>query len=143
MTEVELWALVNISMGNLWHAQRHEDSISIGIPDVSFTYSGVNGWMELKCSSPSGKRPIRIPKLKPEQLNWAHNRIAHGGYCWICWQMSEKLLLIPSDHISEYDERHPSDTWEDIAKVSGGVSDLSRRGIQNALKSLLGHLRTS
>lgn len=68
--------------------QRHEDSISDGIPDVSFVTReailepplppGVSGWVELKTLSAWGPKTTRIPHLRSGQVNWLVQR---GRYC--------------------------------------------------------------
>lgn len=112
MTEKDLWKKIDAAMGNLWHAQRHEDEYSPDIPDVSYTYQGTSGWIELKCSSPSGRRPVRIPKLRSGQLNWMTDRAWHGGNCHILWAAGPHLLLIPATHVGEFDESRDMGVWQ-------------------------------
>ncbi len=48
MSEKSLWSYIRNGMKGKWtHANRHEDSVSIGIADVSYYHRG-NSWIELK-----------------------------------------------------------------------------------------------
>ncbi len=56
MAESSLWSYLRKGMKGKWsHATRHEDSVSIGVPDVSYYHCG-NNWVELKSIS---KLPVR------------------------------------------------------------------------------------
>ena len=57
MAEKSLWAYLKKGMKGRWaHANRHEDSASIGIADVSYYHVG-NSWIELKEVKALPKRP--------------------------------------------------------------------------------------
>jgi hypothetical protein len=57
MAETSLWAYLKKGMKGRWaHANRHEDSASIGIADVSYYHVG-NSWIELKEVKQLPKRP--------------------------------------------------------------------------------------
>ena len=48
MAEKSLWGYLRDNMKGRWaHARRHEDSIGLGVPDVSYYHRG-NSWIELK-----------------------------------------------------------------------------------------------
>ena len=115
MKETELWLLMNQSMGNLWVAQRHEDKYSPDIPDVSYTYRGRSGWIELKASTRVGDAPISIPKLRAGQLNWLHARARHGAPAWVVWFTGKIVLILPAARIAEWDEARTMAEWEELA----------------------------
>lgn len=84
--EQKLWDDVRDSMVGRWHAQRHEDKYSKGIPDVSFgIQKRSEGWIELKVLR---ALPSAIGSDKPwdfsydhfpgEQRNWLTERSKHG-----------------------------------------------------------------
>lgn len=64
-------------MGRRWLAQRHEDKYSVGIPDVSFIFDRVSGWLELKAAS-TLKEPL---KLRKSQMVWMSSRERAGCPC--------------------------------------------------------------
>lgn len=73
-------------MGTRWAVQSHEDSLSEGIADLSFSMYGVNGWIELKQVP---KWPVKADTLikpahyTPEQVNWIRARGKRGGHCFV------------------------------------------------------------
>lgn len=73
-------------MGTRWSAQSHEDSLSDGIPDISYGMSGINGWIELKQIErwPVKAETLVKPKhYTPEQVNWLVDRGNKGGHCFV------------------------------------------------------------
>ncbi|MBW2663728.1 MAG: hypothetical protein JRD93_17565 [Deltaproteobacteria bacterium] len=57
MAEKSLWSYLRKGMRGKWsHATRHEDSVSIGVADVSYYHRG-NSWVELKEVKHLPKRP--------------------------------------------------------------------------------------
>lgn len=68
-----------------FHWQRHEDKLVSGIPDCSYGFEGVCGWVELKtydCWPRNPQDPLVFRDLKPTQVNWA---IARGKACSRVW----------------------------------------------------------
>lgn len=57
--------------------QYHEDKQSVGIPDMSYGYANVNGWVEFK----HGPRA----KWRPRQKKWLEKRGKAGGRCFLIW----------------------------------------------------------
>lgn len=135
MSETDVWDSLNGCMGNLWHAQRHEDSISPDIPDVSFTLNAVSGWIELKQSPTCSTRPRMIPKLRPGQINWMHARCLKGGKCWIGWLLVDTFLLIPAPSVDAFDMRLTPSEWHDLATGKSILSD--KRSCQKMLLNAL------
>ena len=65
--------------GTEFDLQRHEDYLSVGVPDCSFGILGVNGWIELKYSD-SFTNEFNT-QLRPEQKSWLVRRGRAGGHC--------------------------------------------------------------
>lgn len=84
MSEAALWDRTRDGMSPWWHAQRHEDKHSLGIPDVSYGFGGSDGWLELKYR-PALPKSLRAPwdwspkDFTPEQRNWLGQRSAKGN----------------------------------------------------------------
>ncbi len=93
--EKKMWAKLSAAMGYGWHAQRHEDSISRGIPDVSFGARQVQGWIELKVLPrwPSLNRIVKLEKFTPQQKAWLINRGQFAGACWFLLCVKKEWLL--------------------------------------------------
>ncbi len=80
---------------------RHEDSIQVGIPDVSYGSKwlnevAVNGWIELKAMREWPKKMSTIIKLEhftPEQKAWLRKRGRNGGRCFMLLKVEGDVLL--------------------------------------------------
>lgn len=82
MIDGGLWGYLRALMRDRWHAQRHEDGSSSGVPDVSYALRGVDGWLELKYLPSWPKRPetmVRIRGFTAAQLRWLEQRGEEGG----------------------------------------------------------------
>jgi hypothetical protein len=87
--------------------ERVENSAGIGTPDVCYCLSyptavgrseSVSGWLELKELDEWPKRattPIRIPKLKIEQVLWLEAWHAAGGDAMMLLQVQREYFLLP------------------------------------------------
>ena len=78
MSEKALWKAVRTGMKGRWHATRHEDKLTLGIPDVSYGMNGVAGWIELKFVSkpPARGGAVAVPHFSKEQRRWMLSRYA-------------------------------------------------------------------
>ena len=86
-------------MGRRWFVQSHEDLHSTGIPDLSFSVKGVNGWIELKQIekwSGSGKK-AKPKKFTSSQINWLKRANKHGGYCFVLVKVDMEYYLFDAD----------------------------------------------
>lgn len=91
-----LWQYLARSLRGRWHAQRHEDRLTPGIPDVSWACEGKDGWLELKALRAWPKRadtPVRVG-LTAEQAAWleARGRLG-GGRCHVLVRVGQEHLL--------------------------------------------------
>lgn len=105
--EQRMWAQLHKAVGNKWHATRHEDTISKGIPDVSFGAHGKQGWIELKVLDKWPAKPstiIHLPLFTKEQKAWLTMRGIAGGRCffllkvdtedtWLLYKHTNVLLI--------------------------------------------------
>jgi len=86
MDESTFWAYLRKGMKGYWHAQRHEDKLTLGIPDVSYGMRGVGGWVELKYlhNWPKMKDTVvTIDHYTSEQRKWLRHRGRHDQHCWL------------------------------------------------------------
>lgn len=81
MTEDELQSIVTRAMRERgFDTQDHEDKFHSHIPDVSFAYSGVDGWIEFKMLRSRPKLFPRLGRIKAiGQVDWMKTRSAAGG----------------------------------------------------------------
>ena len=112
--ETNFWKQLNRAMRGRWHAQRHEDSSSVGIPDVS---AGIGGhtdvWIELKALA---KPPVRrfTPRIRVNQLNWLEKRGTAGhGACFVMTRVASRgpFIITP---------------WNKAREFNKGVDDIDR-----------------
>lgn len=116
MSEANLWDYLSCGMGNRWEAQRHEDKLTSGIPDVSYSMNGVHGWIELKYLSkpPNGNSAIMVIKhYTPDQRNWIERHGKAGGRVFILLRVDTTYMLFD---------------WKDTRYV-GRVSYKQHRGM--------------
>jgi len=76
---------------------RHEDKLTSGIPDASYGFEGVGGWVELKtydCWPRDPDAPLRFTDLKPTQVNWAIRRGRKQRRVWFLVAVADDWLLI-------------------------------------------------
>lgn len=94
--EASLWQYIRKGMGARWHAQRIEDSLSVGIPDLGYAIDGLEGWIELKHVPAWPARaitPVR-PKLTAKQSTWMLDRSRSGtGLCFVLLKVDRTFLL--------------------------------------------------
>jgi hypothetical protein len=95
MTEQQLWSFLLSKLKGGGIFQRHEDRISQGIPDVSFSIRGIgHGWIELKAVG--GVPPadvVRLPHFTDLQRAWIHTHGSVGGACFVLVAVGEGLYL--------------------------------------------------
>ena len=88
--------------------QRHEDTCSEGIPDVSYSIDGgITGWIELKYTKEYPKRPmtpVRCDHFTQEQRYWLEDHGDLGTRCCVLWQIENDYYVINWDdlvHVGE------------------------------------------
>lgn len=99
MSEKNFWQYLRRKMKQSgWHVSRHEDSVTLGIPDISFGIDGIGGWIELKYLKnwPKQKNTkVKIHHLTMLQCKWLYSRGLTSGNCWIFVQIEKDYLLYP------------------------------------------------
>ena len=85
----------------------HEDALQAGVPDLSYSGGGVNGWVELKYAEawPARARtPLRLPHYTAEQRHFLLTRGRAGGRCWLLLRVGREHLLFDHEraqHVGE------------------------------------------
>lgn len=116
-----------------YHWQRHEDKLTAGIPDCSYGFNRVNGWVELKTYDnwPSDGM-LKWEDLKPEQVNWLIARGKAGGHCFLLLEVgtdpktSDILLFSWSTlrKIRQYNKEELEEVALHFGKLKGVVKYL-------------------
>lgn len=102
MSESLLWDRIRDGMSSRWHAQRHEDKYSTGIPDVSYGIGRRGeGWIELKFLKTYPRTgedqpwDFKLDHFTPEQRNWLTQRSKHGtGRVFLLCQFGDTVTGI-------------------------------------------------
>lgn len=67
-----------------WKTQHHEDMLVKFIPDVSFGFAGVDGWIEMKYADKTPRSLGSIPHYTHGQQDWLISRGSKGsGHCYL------------------------------------------------------------
>lgn len=76
------------------HITQHEDERTSGILDLSYGYSGTNGWIELKYiqSFPAHSGKVKID-ISNDQIDFLIERNLTGGNCYLLVQVNESYFL--------------------------------------------------
>lgn len=86
----------------------HEDSLNVGLPDLSYSGNRVHGWIELKWAESWPKRaetPLRLPHYTKEQKHFLLARArAGGGRCWLLLRVGREHLLFNHEQAQEVGE---------------------------------------
>jgi hypothetical protein len=94
-SERQMWATLRQKMGRRWFAERIENRLGKGTPDVAFSICGAHGWLELKHlhAWPPEGHVVKIPHYTPEQKLWLR---ACGKGCWLLLKVGKEWILF--DH---------------------------------------------
>ena len=109
-TEAAFWSYLSDVMSPYWAAQRHEDRYTKGIPDVSYSMSRVNGWIELKSVTIEPEKIVQVPHFTNDQRQWLKRHGRRGGNCYVFIEARYKhrphitYLLIPHSRIDRVGE---------------------------------------
>ena len=91
----------------------HEDALNSGIPDLSYSGGGVNGWIELKWLEAWPKRAatiVRIPHYTKEQKHFLLSRGRAGGRCWLLLRVGDEHLLFNHEFTDLVGTQNKNDT---------------------------------
>ncbi len=98
--EQKLWDRLSNLMASSWRADRIENKISQGIPDLYFGISTqLLGWIELKAMPEFPKTAttkVKLPHYTAWQANWHWTRRDFGTRSWIMVQVGDELFTFPA-----------------------------------------------
>lgn len=103
MSEARLWSYLRDGVGGLWDAERIENRLNSGVPDVTYS-TDHHGWVELKFLPKPPKKPdsiMRIDHFTPEQRNWITRHGRRGGHCFVFLQVDRAYMLFGWESVPE------------------------------------------
>jgi hypothetical protein len=86
MAEKDLSAMFRDELKRYGHIQRIESMTGLGVPDVNYCFSNIEGWVELKCLPRWPKRPetiVTIEHYTQQQRLWIRTRANAGGRVYL------------------------------------------------------------
>ena len=86
MKESQFWALVKGKLPG--HAERVENALTRGTPDVNMCYDSTELWLELKILDSKGSC-----QLRPEQVLWHRKRQESGGRVFVLARNEEVIKI--------------------------------------------------
>ena len=104
-SEKSLWTTFRLNVKKHFEErlllQRHEDTCSEGIPDVSFSIKLSwtdfrSGWVELKYTPEYPARestPVRLEHFTMAQRAWLHAHGCLGARCCVLWQIDKDYYV--------------------------------------------------
>lgn len=139
MTEKSMWEVIRRNMKGSWTVDRHEDRVTLGVPDLSYAMNDgtrkVQGWIELKCIDKFNNDMNSVTPIKHftgVQRRWLKTRQEVGGSTWLFLKVGRNTwMLFKGDvaaenvgRVSEYKLREVATgvwddhmNWIDLAKA--------------------------
>lgn len=120
-------------MGDRWEASRHEDILSKGVPDVSYSLSQLSsGWIELKTAFTVRNGRIKFKEFTQDQRIWLFKRNLKCGHCFVLAANESRWYFIPAQWVlmKEIDVRHTHQKNADqvfplwIIEILGGNNEI-------------------
>lgn len=110
MNEARFWRYLKAKIPPAAHFQRHEDISASGIPDLSYAWNGVDGWIELKYYPKWKKQDFKhIDTWTKVQRHWLEKRTRAGnGRCFLFVKIGNEYLLFKMDKLFTDDFYHVS-----------------------------------
>ncbi len=95
MNESSFWRYLKSKIPVTAHFQRHEDIAAAGIPDLSYAWNGIDGWIELKYYKKWKKQDHNhIDSWTKVQRHWMRKRQEAGsGKCFLFIKIEKEYLL--------------------------------------------------
>lgn len=121
MSESKFWKNINGMLAAEWDANRVDNKLNPGFPDVSYGMRGKNGFIELKYLKKWPKHPhtaIDFGSSFRTQRHWITRRHAYGGLCFLfLWveTPSPEWLLMDGDGVANLPHKF---TRGDLTKQS-------------------------
>lgn len=124
--EQKMWDRLRDKMTGRWTAERIENKIAAGTPDVFFSTEGRHGWIELKVLDAWPKRPIpvRITHFTKEQKRFLslHHRIGGGGcFFFLFVQQTDEYLLFTGTYVNAIGFLSREELYANALHVSRGM----------------------
>jgi hypothetical protein len=108
MNESGFWQWLRDKMRCYWDAERIENGLACGVPDVNYGVPSHQGWIELKWLKKFPVRKttkVRIHHWTGVQKQWLLRRGKVSGNCWMMIRVEDEVFLF------SYDQTMLVETW--------------------------------
>ena len=100
LPEQRLWDWLRDRLGGHWFAERVENEVKVGTPDVYFAHPRGKGWLELKSIKAWPRlesTPLKLPNWTTAQRAWMQEHSRMGGCSWLVVQIEDtnEVLILP------------------------------------------------
>jgi hypothetical protein len=89
-------------------AERIENYLLSGTPDVNYCIDGREGWIEIKSPKEPKRETTKLfasnHNLSQDQKNWILRQVKAGGLCWIFIATEKRFILIDGAFAEEINE---------------------------------------
>lgn len=119
-------------IGGLVYNRIEVKGLSRGVPDITYSFNGHHGWIELKYHPQQIKldQPFKLNReLTASQRWWLTQRGAIGGHCWVFVGTLEHFLIINYININKIFENKPATdkkmTWSEVVNLANYASRIN------------------
>ena len=99
-----------------------------GVPDITYSYNGHHGWVEMKYVNKIVKPhyPFRLTReLTPTQRLWLTLRGAIGGHCWVFLGTSDYFFVFKHENINKLFVNNSKITWGEVGALASYVCPIN------------------
>lgn len=143
LPEQRLWDWLRDRLTGRWFAERVENRVMAGTPDVYFSHRLGRGWIELKVVNNWPRTEVakfKIPHWTQNQRNWMQQHHAQGGKSWLVVGIEHtgELLILPDTLALRVVDHWTQDDIRLHARGEGMLQEKRKTGPQALLDALRG-----
>ena len=99
-----------------------------GVPDITYSFNGHHGWIELKYHPRKVKPHYKFKltrELTASQRQWLTTRGAIGGHCWVFLGTPEHFLMINYININKLFGTDNKIKWGEVGALASYVCPIN------------------
>lgn len=132
LPEQRLWDWLRDRLQGHWFAERIENELRAGVPDVYFSHTRARGWAELKVLDHWPRidsTKVRIPSWTAQQRNWMRQHRQCGGHAWLVVgvEQSGEVLILPDVTALQAIDQWTQDEIRLFCRAAGGFLNEKRK----------------
>lgn len=142
LPEQRLWDWLRDRLQGQWFAERIENELRAGVPDVYFSHAKGRGWIELKVLDHWPRLEttrVKIPSWTAQQRNWMQQHRQHGGHAWLVVGIEQtgEVLILPDISAAQAIDHWTQDEIRLYHRTAGGLLGEKRKTSAEALLDTL------